>query len=57
VLFITGINVFFSREVNVDYSGVLCVSLLDQSSENERVSGRHNSEQNLETASFLISEI
>ena len=56
MLFIIGINVFFSRKVNVDYSGVLCVSL-DQSSENERVSGRHNSEQNLETVNLLISAI
>jgi len=42
--------------MNVDYGGVLCVSL-DQSSENERVSGRHNSEQNLEAANLLIFEI
>jgi hypothetical protein len=56
VLFIIGVNVFFFRKVNVGYSGVLCVSL-DLSSDNKRVSRRCNSEQNLESANLLISEI
>jgi len=56
VLVIIGINVLFLVKGMSDYSGILCVSL-GKSSENERVSGRHNSEENLETANLLISEI
>jgi hypothetical protein len=56
VLVIIGINVLFLVKEISDYSGILCVSL-DKSDENEHVSGRHNSEQNLETANLLIIEI